>query len=62
MDDKLDKVDALKKVAKKLDVTVAQLAIAWVAHNEDVSTVILGATSQDQVYCYLSPFKTHGAD
>lgn len=49
VDEKLEKVDRLKKVAEKLGASVAQLSIAWTAHNTDVSTVLLGATSQQQV-------------
>ena len=56
VDEKLEIVDKLKGVAKKLDASVAQLALAWAAHNTDVSTVIMGATSEKQVaqkYCYM---------
>lgn len=49
VDEKLEKVDALKKVAEKLGGTVAQLALAWAAHNTNVSTVIMGATSEKQL-------------
>ena len=49
MDQKLEIVDQLKEVAKELDCSVAQLALAWCAHNTDVSTVIMGATSEKQV-------------
>ena len=45
----LAKVDALQKVAEKLDCKLAQLAIAWCAKNPNVSTVITGATKQEQV-------------
>lgn len=44
-----DKVRALMAVAAELDVTVAQLAIAWCAANPQVSTVITGASRPDQV-------------
>ena len=50
VDEKLEKVDKLKEVAKKLDASVAQLALAWCAHNTDVSTVIMGATSEKRVW------------
>ena len=43
------KVRGLVAVADDLGVTAAQLAIAWVAKNPHVSTVILGASSADQV-------------
>ena len=45
----LDKVRALAPVARDLDLTLAQLAIAWVLRNPRVSTVILGATSGAQL-------------
>lgn len=43
------KVRELAAVADRLDVTTAQLAIAWCASNPHVSTVITGASSVDQV-------------
>jgi voltage-dependent potassium channel beta subunit len=39
----------LMAVADRLDVTVAQLAIAWCAANPNVSTVITGASKPEQV-------------
>ena len=39
----------LMTVAERLDVTVAQLAIAWCAANPNVSTVITGASRPEQV-------------
>ena len=47
---KLEKVDRLIVIAKKLDCTVAQLALAWCVKNQHVSTVILGATRVDQIH------------
>lgn len=49
MDETLDKVDGLKAIAKELDVSLAQMAIAWVAKNPNVSSVITGATKEHQV-------------
>lgn len=43
------KFKEIKKVADDLDCTMAQLAIAWCLKNPNVSTVITGATSVDQV-------------
>ena len=43
------KVRELVSVADELDVTPAQLAIAWCAKNPNVSTVITGASKVDQV-------------
>ena len=44
-----DKVRALAQMAEELDVSAAQLALAWVAANPNVSTVILGASSVAQL-------------
>lgn len=43
------KVKALKEVADSLGCTLAQLSIAWCAHNPHVSTVITGASKPSQV-------------
>jgi voltage-dependent potassium channel beta subunit len=45
----LAKVKALAPIAKELGCTMAQLAIAWARRNQDVSTVITGATTAEQV-------------
>ena len=45
----LSVVKELAAVAKDLGCTMAQLALAWVRKNENVSTVITGATNPDQV-------------
>ena len=42
-------VRELAAVAERLGVTTSQLAIAWCASNPNVSTVILGASTVDQV-------------
>jgi voltage-dependent potassium channel beta subunit len=44
-----EKVRALKAVADTLGCTLAQLALAWCAHNPHVSTVITGASRPEQV-------------
>jgi voltage-dependent potassium channel beta subunit len=44
------RVRDLKEVADKLGCTLSQLAIAWCAHNENVSTVITGASRVEQVH------------
>jgi len=46
---KLAKVDALGKIAEELNCTTAQLALAWCLKNQNVSTVITGATSVKQL-------------
>ena len=46
---RLAKVAALKPVAEELDCSLAQLALAWCLSNDDVSTVITGASRPEQV-------------
>jgi len=48
-EDRNAKVQRLGAVAERLGGTTAQLAIAWCASNPNVSTVITGASSVDQV-------------
>ena len=45
----IEKVKALEPIAKELGCTMAQLALAWSRKNDDVSTVITGATKPEQV-------------
>jgi voltage-dependent potassium channel beta subunit len=45
----LEVVRQLKQVAKELDCTMAQLALAWCLKNSNVSTVMTGATRPEQV-------------
>jgi Predicted oxidoreductases (related to aryl-alcohol dehydrogenases) len=42
-------VAQLQEIAHSLNCSVAQLALAWVAHNPRVSTVILGASRPEQL-------------
>lgn len=46
---KIEKVKKLTTIAEKLGGTTAQLALAWAAKNENVSTVILGASKPQQI-------------
>ncbi|MBK9302493.1 MAG: aldo/keto reductase [bacterium] len=46
---KIAKVKQLAPLADELDCTLAQLAIAWCLANDDVSTVITGASRPEQV-------------
>ena len=43
------KAETLSGVAKELGITMPQLAISWCLKNDDVSTVILGASKLDQL-------------
>lgn len=47
--DSLAKVQKLGKIARELDCTLAQFAVAWCAKNPNVSTVITGASRVEQV-------------
>lgn len=47
--ERLSKVAALQPIASDLDCTLAQLAIAWILKNPNVSTVITGASRVEQL-------------
>jgi voltage-dependent potassium channel beta subunit len=47
--EKLARVEALKPIARELDCTLSQLALAWCLKNPFVSTVITGASRVEQV-------------
>jgi voltage-dependent potassium channel beta subunit len=47
--DALAKVEKLRPIAKELECTMAQLALAWCTKNPNVSTVITGASRASQV-------------
>ncbi len=48
-DDVLTAVQKLQPVADGLDITMAQLAIAWVLQNDNVATAIIGASKPEQI-------------
>jgi voltage-dependent potassium channel beta subunit len=45
----LNKIKSLSVLAKELDITVAQLSIAWCIRNPNVTTAILGASKKEQL-------------
>ncbi|KAE8895724.1 hypothetical protein PF003_g20319 [Phytophthora fragariae] len=45
-EERVSKADKLKPIAKELGCSLAQLALAWCVKNENVSTVIIGASRQ----------------
>ncbi len=49
-DDVLSRVQELKPVASDLNLSMAQLAVAWVLQNENVATAIIGASRPEQVH------------
>jgi aryl-alcohol dehydrogenase-like predicted oxidoreductase len=48
-DDVLTRVQQLKPVAQELDLTMAQLAVAWVLQNDNVAAALVGASRPEQV-------------
>ncbi len=42
-------IKALTELANELDCTMAQFALAWCLSNQDVSTVITGASKPEQI-------------
>jgi aryl-alcohol dehydrogenase-like predicted oxidoreductase len=48
-DDVLTRVQAIKPVAEELDLTMAQLAVAWVLQNDNVAAALVGASRPQQV-------------
>ena len=49
-DDVLRRVQALKPIAAELDLTMAQLAVAWVLANDNVAAALVGASRPEQVH------------
>jgi voltage-dependent potassium channel beta subunit len=49
MDEKIEKVKKLGKIAKELGAAMSSLAIAWCIKNPNVTTAILGATKKEQL-------------
>ncbi len=58
-EEKLAKVRAMKAIAERLGVSRTQLALAWCAANPAVSSVILGATSVEQLKENLGALSVH---
>jgi aryl-alcohol dehydrogenase-like predicted oxidoreductase len=58
MQDKIRKVQQLSALAKALKVSTASLSIAWCIKNPNVSTAILGATSEAQLKDNLTAIDT----
>jgi aryl-alcohol dehydrogenase-like predicted oxidoreductase len=48
-DEVLTKVQLLKPLADELSITMAQLSIAWVLNNKNVSAAIVGASKPEQI-------------
>jgi aryl-alcohol dehydrogenase-like predicted oxidoreductase len=48
-DDVLTRVQSLTPIAQELDLSLAQLAVAWVLQNDNVASAIIGASRPEQV-------------
>ncbi|MDT5080370.1 MAG: hypothetical protein QOJ80_5007 [Mycobacterium sp.] len=48
-DDVLTRVQALRPIAESLELTQAQLAVAWVLQNDNVAAALIGASRPEQV-------------
>jgi aryl-alcohol dehydrogenase-like predicted oxidoreductase len=48
-DDVLTRVQLLAPLAEKLELTMAQFALAWVLQNDNIASAIVGATRPDQI-------------
>ena len=48
-DEVLSRVQALSPIAAELDLSLAQLAVAWVLQNDNVASAIIGASRPEQV-------------
>ena len=49
-DEILERVQLLKPIAEQAGLSMAQLAVAWVLQNDNVSSAIIGATRPEQVH------------
>jgi voltage-dependent potassium channel beta subunit len=56
-DDRIESVKKLGKIAAELDVSAAQLSLAWTAGNKNVSSVITGASRPEQVVENMKAFE-----
>ena len=57
-----DCVDVMREVADEHSVSVAQIALAWLLHQEAVTTVIIGAKRMDQLEDNLQAVKIELSD
>jgi aryl-alcohol dehydrogenase-like predicted oxidoreductase len=48
-DDVLERVERLRPIADGLGLTMAQLALAWLLHESNVASPIVGASRPEQV-------------
>ena len=48
-DENLDKVERLSSIASDNSLTMAQMALAWILHHKEISSVIIGASRPEQI-------------
>lgn len=48
-EDKLLKVESLLKIAQEMNISLSNLALAWILAKEEISTAIIGATRPEQL-------------
>lgn len=48
-DDQLEKVEQLEKIAAELDLSISQLALAWILRQPNVASALIGASRPEQV-------------
>lgn len=61
-DKAFDIIDVMREIAAAKDVTVAQIALAWLLHQEAVTTVIVGANKPEQLADNLASVKVELSD
>ena len=49
-DDVLTRIQGLEPIAAELELSMAQLAVAWVLQNDNVASAIIGASRPEQVF------------
>ena len=47
--ERLEQIEALNQIAKERGQTLAQMALSWVIRDGDVTSVLIGASSSEQI-------------
>ena len=47
--ERLEQIEALNEIAKERGQTLAQMALSWVIRDGDVTSVLIGASSSEQI-------------
>jgi len=48
-EDNVAKVERLSAIAAGINISMAQLALAWILHHREISSVIIGASRPEQI-------------